>query len=218
MKFVFFGAPGVGKGTMSIRAAQEFNVPHISTGNIFRAAIRDGTPLGITVKSIIEAGGLVSDDLTIKLVRERLAQPDVAQGWMLDGYPRTIPQAKALDADAAGYHVIDLEVPDPVIIERLSGRRMCLHCGRSYHLVHMPPKVSGICDQCGTALSLRDDDSVDAIRNRLAAYRKLTAPLVEFYRERGTMITISAENDADSVWKELQAVLATLMGKSGQNG
>lgn len=212
MKFVFFGAPGVGKGTMSIRSSQEFNVPHISTGNIFRAAIRDGTPLGIAVKSIIEAGGLVSDDLTIKLVRERLAMPDVAGGWMLDGYPRTIPQAKALDADASGYHVIDLEAPDSVIIERLSGRRMCLHCGRSYHLVHMPPAVPGVCDQCRTALSVRDDDSEKAIRNRLAAYRALTAPLVEFYRERGSMITISAESDADTVWNELRSVLAALMG------
>ncbi|MGD9940981.1 MAG: adenylate kinase family protein [Clostridia bacterium] len=216
MKFVFFGAPGVGKGTMSIRASQEFKLPHISTGNIFRAAIRDGTPLGIAVKSIIEAGGLVPDDLTIKLVRERLAMPDVARGWMLDGYPRTIPQAKALDMDAAGYHVIDLEVPDPVIIERLSGRRMCLHCGRSYHMVHMPPAVAGICDQCGTALTVRDDDAEDAIRNRLAAYRALTAPLVEFYRERGTMITISAENDADTVWKELRSVLAALMEDPSQ--
>jgi adenylate kinase len=216
MKFVFFGAPGVGKGTMSIRASQEFSLPHISTGNIFRAAIRDGTPLGRAVKTIIEAGGLVPDDLTIKLVRERLAMPDVARGWMLDGYPRTIPQARALDADAAGYHVIDLEVPDPVIIERLSGRRMCLHCGRSFHLVHMPPVVPGICDQCGKALGVRDDDCEDAIRNRLAAYRTLTAPLVEFYRERGTMITISAENDADTVWNELRSVLAALMEDPSQ--
>ena len=216
MKFVFFGAPGVGKGTMSIRASQEFRLPHISTGNIFRAAIRDGTALGLAVKSIIEAGGLVPDDLTIKLVRERLAMPDVTGGWMLDGYPRTIPQAKALDADAAGYHVIDLEVPDPVIIERLSGRRMCLHCGRSFHLVFMPPAKAGICDQCGSTLSIRDDDCEDAIRNRLAAYRALTAPLVDFYRERGTMITISAENDADTVWNELRSVLAALIDGSHQ--
>ncbi|MFH2114792.1 MAG: nucleoside monophosphate kinase [Spirochaetota bacterium] len=216
MKFVFFGAPGVGKGTMSIRASQEFKLPHISTGNIFRAAIRDGTPLGNAVKSILESGGLVPDDLTIKLVRERLALPDVEKGWMLDGYPRTIPQARALDADAAGYHVIVLEVPDPVIIERLSGRRMCPQCGRSYHLVHMPPAVPGICDQCGTALSVRDDDAEAAIRNRLAAYRALTAPLVEFYRERGTMITISAVNDADTVWNELRSVLAALMDDPSQ--
>ena len=115
-------------------------------------------------------------------------------------------------ADASGYHVIDLEAPDSVIIERLSGRRMCLHCGRSYHLVHMPPAVPGVCDQCRTALSVRDDDSEKAIRNRLAAYRALTAPLVEFYRERGSMITISAESDADTVWNELRSVLAALMG------
>lgn len=217
MKFVFFGAPGVGKGTMSIRASQEFGLPHISTGNIFRAAIREGSPLGHAVKSIIEAGGLVPDDLTIQLVRDRLSEPDVAKGWMLDGYPRTLAQARALEADAENYHVIDLEVPDPIIIERLSGRRMCLHCGRSFHIVHMPPAVPGICDQCGRPLSLRDDDREEAIRNRLAAYRTLTAPLVDFYRERGTMITISAEADADTVWKDLRSVLATLMDDTGHS-
>jgi adenylate kinase len=211
MNFVFFGAPGVGKGTMSIRASQEFGLPHISTGNIFRAAIRDGTPLGIFVKSIIDVGGLVPDDLTIDLVRKRLAMPDVAKGWMLDGYPRTIPQAEALEDDGICYHVIDLEVPDAIIVERLSGRRMCLQCGRSYHLVHLPPRQPDVCDQCGSSLNVRDDDCEDAIRNRLAAYRAMTAPLVEYYRIRGTMVTVAAERDAETVWTSLRSVLAGLM-------
>jgi len=213
MKFVFFGAPGAGKGTMAARAAKEFGLPHISTGEIFRAAIRDGTPLGRKVKSVLDSGGLVPDDLTIGLVEERLAMPDAAGGWILDGFPRTIPQAEALVRIQPEDKVIDLEVSDAKVVERLSGRRMCKTCNRIYHVAFMPPKKAETCDDCGTALYTRDDDRVEAIRNRLVAYREQTAPLEGYYRTRGTLVPVNGEPDADTVWADLRVVMAKLMGR-----
>ena len=190
MKFVFFGPPGAGKGTMAARAAAEFGLHHISTGEIFRAAIKNGTELGKKVQAVIESGGLVSDDLTVSLVRERLAQPDVRDGWLLDGFPRTIPQAEALVSFCPEDHVIDLAVSDAKVVERLSGRRMCKGCGRIYHATLMPPKKKDICDDCGNALYTRDDDREESVRTRLEAYRTQTLALQEYYRKRGTLFSV----------------------------
>lgn len=213
MKFVFFGAPGAGKGTMASRASKAFGLAHISTGEIFRAAMREGTPLGLRVKAVIESGGLVSDDLTIGLVKERLAQPDVGGGWLLDGFPRTMAQAEALASFCPEDYVIDLEVTDRKVVERLSGRRMCRSCGRSFHVSFMPPAKDGVCDDCGGALYVRDDDKEESVRERLENYKRQTAPLVDFYRKRGTLVAVDGEADADSVWTRLEAVMRGLVGK-----
>ncbi len=213
MKFVFFGAPGAGKGTMAARAATAFGLPHISTGEIFRGAMRAGTPLGLQVKAVIESGGLVSDELTIGLVRERLAQPDAAKGWLLDGFPRTIAQAEALASFCPEDHVIDLEVSDAKVVERLSGRRMCRGCGRSYHTRFMPPSKPGLCDDCGGELYVRDDDREESVRVRLENYRVQTAPLVSYYKARGTLVPVDGEGAADAVWSVLQVVMNGLIAR-----
>jgi adenylate kinase len=214
MKFVFFGAPGAGKGTMAAKASVAFGLPHISTGEIFRAAMRDGTPLGLKVKSVIASGGLVSDDLTVDLVRERLAAPDAQDGWLLDGFPRTMGQAAALDSFCPEDYVIDLEVRDAKVIERLSGRRMCRGCSRIYHITFMPSKKTGVCDDCGGELYTRDDDKEESVRVRLENYRKQTSPLEAYYEKRGTLVRIDGEGDADSVWKVLQGVMEKLVSGS----
>ncbi len=211
MKFVFFGAPGAGKGTMAAKAAVAFGLPHISTGEIFRGAMREGTPLGLQVKALIESGGLVSDDLTISLVRERLAKPDASKGWLLDGFPRTIPQAKALVSFNPEDYVIDLTVTDAKVLERLSGRRMCRGCGRSFHTVFMPPVKPGLCDDCGGELYIRNDDSVDSVRTRLENYRTQTAPLEAYYKDRGTLVSVDGEGLADEVWAVLVGVMEGLI-------
>lgn len=216
MKFVFFGAPGAGKGTMAARAAAAFGLPHISTGEIFRGAMRAGTPLGLRVKAVIESGGLVSDELTIGLVRERLAQPDAAAGWLLDGFPRTIAQAEALASFCPEDYVIDLEVSDAKVVERLSGRRMCRSCGRSFHTRFMPPSKPGLCDDCGGELYVRDDDREESVRVRLENYRAQTAPLVGFYKARGALVPVDGEGAADAVWSVLKVVMDGLIaGKKG---
>ena len=211
MKFVFFGAPGAGKGTMAAKAAVAFGLPHISTGEIFRGAMRDGTPLGLQVKALIESGGLVSDELTIGLVRERLAKPDAAGGWLLDGFPRTIPQAQALVSFNPEDYVIDLTVSDAKVLERLSGRRMCRGCGRSFHTVFMPPAKPDVCDDCGGELYIRNDDSIDSVRTRLENYRTHTAPLEAYYKTRGTLVSVDGEGRADAVWTVLEKVMERLM-------
>jgi len=216
MKFVFFGAPGAGKGTMAAKAAVAFGLPHISTGEIFRGAMRDGTPLGLQVKSLIESGGLVSDELTIGLVRERLAKPDAVAGWLLDGFPRTIAQAEALVSFCPEDYVIDLEVSDAKVLERLSGRRMCRGCGRSFHTVFMPPAKPGVCDDCGGELYIRNDDSEESVRTRLENYRSQTAPLEAYYKARGTLVAVDGEGSADAVWSVLAGVMERLIaGKKG---
>lgn len=211
MKFVFFGAPGAGKGTMAAKAAESFGLPHISTGAIFRGAMRDGSELGLKVKAVIESGGLVSDELTVSLVRERLAMADVAPGWLLDGFPRTIAQAEALVSFCPEDYVINLEVSDAKVLERLSGRRMCRSCGRSFHTVFMPSARPGICDDCGGELYIRNDDSVESVSTRLENYRRQTAPLEAYYRERGTLVTIDGEGKADEVWPVLHGVMKRLI-------
>jgi adenylate kinase len=213
MRFVFFGAPGAGKGTMAVEAAKEFGLPHISSGELFRAAIREGSTLGLKVKDLIGRGSLVPDDLTIELIHERLARPDAAGGWLLDGFPRTIPQAHSLVKVDPEDFVLDLEVRDENIIERLSGRRMCKHCGRSYHVTLNPPRKPEHCDQCGTKLYLRDDDNIVSIKQRLDNYYSLTAPLKDFYAERGSLVPIDANAPALEVWRRLKSLMAALIAK-----
>ncbi|HET7838647.1 MAG TPA: adenylate kinase [Rectinemataceae bacterium] len=190
MKLIFLGPPGAGKGTIADLAMEELRLPHISTGDLFRAAVKNGSPLGLKVKGIMESGGLVPDDLTIALVTERLGEPDAAKGWILDGFPRTIPQAEALEKLAAADKVVNFEVADEIVVGRLSGRRVCRSCGKIYHEKNMPPKKAGVCDLDGGELYTRDDDKEAAIKVRLETYRKQTAPLIDWYGKKGKLLTI----------------------------
>jgi adenylate kinase len=192
MKLIFLGPPGAGKGTLSDLAVKGLGLPHISTGDLFRAAIKNGTALGLKVKDILASGGLVPDEVTVEMVRERLAQSDAATGWILDGFPRTIPQAEALAAIAPADRVVNFEVADPIIIERLSTRRVCRACGKIYNVRSMPPKKAGVCDACGGEVYTRDDDKESAIRTRLETYRRQTEPLIAWYGARGSLLTIDA--------------------------
>lgn len=192
MKLVFLGPPGAGKGTLAVLVSQEYTIPHISTGEIFRTAIREKTPLGIKVQSVIDAGQLVGDDITIQLVKERLSESDAKNGFILDGFPRTIPQAEALgkiiDIDSA----VNFDINDKIVVERLSGRRVCKTCSKNYHITFMPPKVAGKCDKCGSELIIREDDKVNAITKRLEVYRKQTEPLIDYYNDKGMLTNIEA--------------------------
>lgn len=208
MKLVFLGPPGAGKGTVAEKAEKDLAVPHVSTGEIFRAAIKNGTPLGKRVKAIIESGGLVPDELTIELVRERLGKSDAAGGWILDGFPRTIPQAEALDAFAPPELVVEFGLDDAAIIERLSGRRTCPSCGKSFHVKFMPPKTEGVCDGCGAKLEIRPDDRVESIKKRLEAYRAQTALLIDYYREKGKLVVVDASPAAQAVYAGFQKAVS----------
>jgi len=190
MKLIFLGPPGAGKGTIADLAVKALGLPHISTGDLFRAAVKDETPLGLKVKGILASGGLVPDDVTIALVRERLAAPDARSGWILDGFPRTIPQAEALEGIAPADKVVNFDVADEVVIGRLSTRRVCRGCGKIYNVRTMPPKKEGVCDSCGGEVYTRDDDKESSIKTRLENYRRQTAPLIEWYGKRGKLLTI----------------------------
>lgn len=204
MKFIFLGPPGAGKGTLAAKVAVNYNIPHISTGEIFRAAIKARTPLGIKVQAIIDSGSLVGDDITVELVKDRLSQSDAKKGFILDGFPRTIPQAEALasimDIDA----VVNFDIADEDVVKRLSGRRVCKSCGQNYHVEFMPPKVEGKCDKCGTELYIRDDDKIDAIKHRLVVYRDQTAPLIDFYRGKGKLTDIDARPATETILAEFE--------------
>lgn len=213
MKIIMLGAPGAGKGTQAKMIAEKYSVPHISTGDIFRANIKNGTELGMEAKKYMDQGLLVPDELTVKILLDRVANEDCKNGYVLDGFPRTIPQAKVLDQALAelGDHIdyaINVEVPDENIIKRMSGRRACLTCGATYHIEHVPPKAEGVCDACGNELVLRDDDQPETVKNRLEVYHKQTQPLIDFYNTKGVLKTVDGTVDM----KEVFAAIADILG------
>ena len=199
MKLIFLGPPGAGKGTLAARAVEILKVPHISTGNIFRAAIAAKSPLGLKVKEILDSGKLVDDDTTIGLVRERLTQDDAKNGYILDGFPRTIPQAMALAQFSTVDKVINFDIPDSGVVERLGGRRVCRLCNYNYHAIFDKPKKDTVCDHCGGEVYIREDDRPEAIQKRLEVYRSQTAPLIDFYREKGLLIDVDARPKVEEV-------------------
>jgi adenylate kinase len=207
MKLIFLGPPGAGKGTLAARAVDFLKVPHISTGNIFRAAIAAQSPLGLKVKGIIDAGKLVDDETTIELVKERLAQADAQEGYILDGFPRTIPQAEALAAFSTVDRVVNFDIPDDSVLERLGGRRVCRQCGHNFHVVFDPPKKEGVCDYCGGEVYTRDDDREEAVAKRLEVYRGQTAPLIDYYRQKGLLADVDARPSADRVTENFREAL-----------
>jgi adenylate kinase len=207
MKLIFLGPPGAGKGTLAGLAVAMVKAPHISTGNIFRAAIAAQSELGLTVKAIIDAGKLVDDDTTIALVKERLARDDVQEGYILDGFPRTIPQAEALASFSEVDRVVNFDIPDAGVVERLSGRLVCRKCGFNFHAAFNPPKTAGVCDHCGGEVYTRDDDKPGAIKKRLQVYRDQTAPLIDYYRTRGVLLDIDARPTVEQVGENFKKAL-----------
>ncbi|SDH58959.1 adenylate kinase [Desulfosporosinus hippei] len=213
MKIILMGGPGAGKGTQASPLVEQFHFPHISTGDMFRAAIKDGTALGLKAKSYMDAGGLVPDEVTIGIVEERLALPDCADGFLLDGFPRTLAQGSALAdiLERLGMKldgVINIEVAEEVLIPRLTGRRVCRQCGASYHMVFNPPKEEGVCGQCGGELYQRSDDTVETAKNRLNVYNSQTEPLIAFYEEKGLIKRINGDQPIDKVLQDILKALA----------
>ena len=212
MKIIMLGAPGAGKGTQAKMIADKYMVPHISTGDIFRLNIKNGTELGMEAKKYMDQGQLVPDELTVKILLDRVAKDDCKNGYVLDGFPRTIPQAEVLDealtklGDKIDY-AIDVDVPDENIINRMSGRRACVNCGATYHMVHVPPKKEGICDTCGSELILRDDDKPETVKNRLKVYHDQTQPLIDFYTEKGILKSVDGTQDMNDVFASIVAIL-----------
>lgn len=212
MKIIMLGAPGAGKGTQAKMIADKFSIPHVSTGDIFRANIKNGTELGMEAKKYMDQGLLVPDELTVKILLDRVAQDDCKNGYVLDGFPRTIPQAEVLDkaltelGDKIDY-AINVDVPDENIINRMSGRRACVTCGATYHIVHVPPKAEGICDKCGAELILRDDDKPETVKNRLNVYHEQTQPLIEFYSNKGVLKSVDGTKDMNDVFADIVNIL-----------
>ena len=212
MKIIMLGAPGAGKGPQAKMIADKYGVPHISTGDIFRANIKNGTELGMEAKKYMDQGLLVPDELTVRILLDRVAQDDCKNGYVLDGFPRTIPQAEVLDSELTklGDHIdyaINVDVPDENIVKRMSGRRACLTCGATYHIEHVPPKKEGICDVCGSELVLRDDDKPETVKNRLNVYHEQTQPLIDFYTEKGVLKTVDGTVPMEEVFAAITAIL-----------
>lgn len=207
MKLIFLGPPGAGKGTLAKIVGEEYNIPQISTGDLFRSAVKEGTELGIKAKRIMGKGELVPDSLTVELVKERLARSDAATGYILDGFPRTIPQADSLAEFEMIDSVINFTIDDEIVIQRLSGRRICRSCGAIYHIVNMPAAREGICDRCQGELYIRDDDQIESIKNRLNVYKKQTEPLINYYLEKGLLKNIDASTDPEKMMAEIKAII-----------
>lgn len=212
MKIIMLGAPGAGKGTQAKKIAEKYSIPHISTGDIFRANIKNGTELGMKAKTYMDQGLLVPDELVVDLVVDRLGQDDCANGCVLDGFPRTIPQAEALDAalTKAGQAVdyaINVEVPDENIVNRMSGRRACVNCGATYHIVYAPTKVENVCDTCQGELILRDDDKPETVQKRLNVYHEQTQPLIDYYTKKNILVEVDGTVDIDDVFAAIVKVL-----------
>ena len=212
MKIIMLGAPGAGKGTQAKMIAEKYQIPHVSTGDIFRANIKNGTELGMEAKKYMDQGLLVPDELTVKILLDRVAQEDCVNGYLLDGFPRTIPQAEVLDEALTKLgekidYAINVDVPDENIVRRMSGRRACLKCGATYHIEHIPPKQEGICDSCGSELVLRDDDKPETVQNRLKVYHEQTQPLIDFYTARGVLKTVDGTVDMKEVFTAITDIL-----------
>ncbi|SHE71589.1 adenylate kinase [Caloramator proteoclasticus] len=214
MKIVLLGPPGAGKGTQAKLIVQKYNIPHISTGDIFRKNIKEMTPLGIKAKEYIDKGQLVPDELTVEIVKDRIKEDDCKNGFLLDGFPRTVAQADALNDVLSELgtkldYVINIKVDENNLIERLSGRRVCPKCGASFHVVFNPPKVEGVCDYCGAEVVQRADDSEETVKNRLSVYNKQTQPLIDYYMKNGLIKNINGEQDINDVFEEICNVLGS---------
>ena len=212
MKIIMLGAPGAGKGTQAQMIAEKFNIPHISTGDIFRANIKNGTELGKKAKEFMDKGLLVPDELTVQLRLDRVANDDCKNGYVLDGFPRTIPQADVLDAELTKLgdkvdFAVNVDVPDENIVRRMSGRRACLKCGATYHIEHIPPKKEGICDKCGSELVQREDDKPETVQNRLSVYPEQTQPLIDYYDKKNILRTVDGTKDMQEVFNEIVNIL-----------
>ena len=205
MNCIFLGPPGAGKGTLAFEVSKLYKIPHISTGDLFRAAIKNQTELGKKVKAVIDSGALVSDDLTIALVKERLEKDDTKKGFILDGFPRTIAQADALENIVKIDSVINFDISDDEVIKRLSGRRVCSSCGQSFHIEFVKPKKEGICDSCSGELIIRPDDKIEAIQKRLETYRSQTAPLIDYYTKKNLIVNIDARPASEKVLASFEA-------------
>ena len=212
MKIVMLGAPGAGKGTQAKMIAEKYGSPHVSTGDIFRANIKNGTELGKEAKQYMDQGKLVPDELTVKILLDRVAQDDCKNGYVLDGFPRTIPQANVLDealtklGDRIDY-AVNVDVPDDNIINRMGGRRACVACGATYHIVYNAPKTEGICDNCGKELIIRDDDQPETVKNRLKVYHEQTQPLIDFYEGKGVLKSVDGTADMKDVFAAIVEIL-----------
>ena len=212
MKIIMLGAPGAGKGTQAKKIAEKYSIPHISTGDIFRANIKNGTELGQKAKTYMDQGLLVPDELVVDLVVDRVNQDDCVNGYVLDGFPRTIPQAEALTEALAKKgeaidFAIDVDVPDEKIVTRMAGRRACVKCGMTYHIVYAAPKKEGICDKCGAELVLRDDDKPETVLKRLGVYHEQTQPLIDYYTEAGILKEVDGTIDINDVFAEIVKIL-----------
>lgn len=212
MKIVMLGAPGAGKGTQAKMIAARYNIPHISTGDIFRANIKNGTELGKKAKSFMDQGLLVPDELTLELIMDRFTADDCINGYVLDGFPRTIAQAEALTASLAAKgekmdYAIDVNVPDEKIVTRMGGRRACVACGGTFHIKYNPPKTEGVCDLCGGNLTIRDDDMPETVQKRLNVYHEQTQPLIEYYTNEGILKTVDGTQDVNKVFDDILEIL-----------
>ncbi len=212
MRILIMGPPGAGKGTQAVRIASFCEIPHVSTGDIFRAEIKGCTDLGRKITSYLDTGKLVPDEVTVEVIRKRLQQPDSHKGFLLDGFPRTIPQAKALDGilgemGSALDLVLNIRVAPQALLKRLTGRRVCRKCGATYHLLYQVPQADGVCDSCGGELYQRSDDTVETVTNRLDVYQKQTAPLLDYYRERDLVREVDGELPIDQVWAEIEKLI-----------